>query len=292
MKIKITLVVISAVIAIAFGSLKLFPHKIEVANKLLKPTGIVLYDKNGNTPLIASVAKNDVDNIKKLLREGADINQFDKRRWLNPLFVTIINQGVKDDVAKVLLENGADVNLSNKDGFSALTFLAASGPKKIGIAQLLIDHGADVNKLTNAEHYGSSYSTFSKDESPLQLCIGKTFTPPLLAELLIKNGADIFIKDKNQSSLLFHVYDIKLAKYLLNNNLDPNARNDSGETILHYIVQFNKGPDKEKFIKLLLEYKTDINALDQKGRTPLDCTNDLTLKAFLKKNGAISNASL
>lgn len=88
---KIALVVISAGIALAFGSLKLFPHKIEMVNKVLQPTGIMLYGKNGNTPLITSVAKNDVDKVKKLLREGADINKFDKRGWINPLFVAIIN---------------------------------------------------------------------------------------------------------------------------------------------------------------------------------------------------------
>lgn len=286
---RIALIVISVGIALALGYLKLFPNKIEMANKVLKPTGITLYDKNGNTPLIISVKNNDIDNVNKLLHEGADINKFDKKGWLNPLLVTIINPKVTDKTAKVLLENGADVNFSNKDGFSSLTFLAKNAPSKIDIAQLLIDHGADPNKLTNAKHYGSVYSTFSKDESPLQLCIKRT--PPLLAELLIKNGANIFIEDRYQSSLLHHVNDIKIATYLLENKLDPNKRNIRGETPLHYIVKYNSGPEKEKLIDLLLEYKADINSIDQEGRTPLDCTNDIALKAFLIKKGAVSNIS-
>ena len=224
-----------------------------------------------------------------LTRFSGKMMTTNKKGWLNPLFVAIINPGVKDEVEKVLLENGADVNLSNKDGFSPLTFLASHASTKLGMAQLLIDHGADINKLTNAEHYGSVYSTFSKDESPLQLCIKRR--PPLLAELLIKNGADIFIEDRYQSSLLYHVNDIKLATYLLVNKLDPNKRNVRGETPLHYIVKYNRGPDKEKLIELLLEYKADINAFDQEGRTPLDCTSDTALKAFLIKKGAVTKGS-
>jgi uncharacterized protein len=286
---KIILIVIAVLIPAGYFLIDLFPYKSESLNKVVQSTGIVKYDKSGNTPLIMSVAKNDLEKIQLLLRAGADINTFDKKGTLNPLFVAIINPKVTDETAKILLENGADLNLSNKDGFSSLTFLAKNAPSKINIAQLLIDHGADPNKLTNAEHYGSVYSTFSKDESPLQLCIKRT--PPLLAELLIKNGADIFIEDRYQSSLLHHVNDIKIGTYLLENKLDPNKRNVRGETPLHYIVKYNRGPEKEKLIDLLLEYKADINSIDQEGRTPLDCTNDIALKAFLIKKGAVSNIS-
>ncbi len=47
------------------------------------------------------------------------------------------------EVARLLLERGADVNAKNKHGFTPLHFAAGIG--HTDVAKLLLEHGADVN---------------------------------------------------------------------------------------------------------------------------------------------------
>ena len=48
---------------------------------------------------------------------------------------------------KLLLVNGADANVTDKDGYNACTFAAGFG--NVTCLKLLIDHGADLNAADN-----------------------------------------------------------------------------------------------------------------------------------------------
>ena len=61
------------------------------------------------------------------------------------------------DVAKVLIQNGADVNAVDKDKWTALHFAAEKG--HVDVAKVLIQNGADVNavdKITDSTSLRSS----------------------------------------------------------------------------------------------------------------------------------------
>ena len=60
------------------------------------------------------------------------------------------------DVAKVLIQNGADVNAVDKDKWTALHFAAEKG--HVDVAKVLIQNGADVNAVDekkNGRHFTS-----------------------------------------------------------------------------------------------------------------------------------------
>jgi hypothetical protein len=90
--------------------------------------------------------------VKKSAVESLTLALLSKRSWTmsnvvkycvdsNPLFEACHNG--MDDVVKILLENGADVNFQRNDGATAL-FIACEMNYRT-IVRLLLSYGADVN---------------------------------------------------------------------------------------------------------------------------------------------------
>ena len=119
------------------------------------------------TPLTTAVEKRDIQEIKALLDSGANINEPGGDPAFTPLIFAIRYKYF--DVAKLLIERGADVNFS-----SPLTYAAEAGD--INMVNLLIEKGADVNFI-------------SGDGSPLVAAArqGKN----AVVERLLEKGADL-----------------------------------------------------------------------------------------------------
>ena len=75
-------------------------------------------DNSGDTALIMACSDSDVNVIKKLLDNGANINMKNPLNGNTPLITATAKKYV--DVVKLLMESGADVNARNKLGKSAL----------------------------------------------------------------------------------------------------------------------------------------------------------------------------
>ena len=99
------------------------------------------------------------------------------------------------EVVKQHIAAGADVNIKDDDGFTALYFAAQEGQKEI--AELLIEKGADVNvKLESqtAKENGMGGAT------PLRGAVANGHKET--AELLIVKGADVNVKEDLGITLL------------------------------------------------------------------------------------------
>lgn len=82
--------------------------------------------------------------------------------------------------ARLLLENGADVNIADGSGNTALHFACIYG--SVSCARLLLDHGADVNARNNAGY------------TPLmRIFTGGSSRIADIVRLLLDNGADASI---------------------------------------------------------------------------------------------------
>ena len=84
-----------------------------------------------------AVISNDVDKIKMLLKNGANVD-------LNYGLIRACAGSGHEDVARLLLENGANVNSSTGNGSTPLFWAARFG--HYNIAKLLIKYGADINQ--------------------------------------------------------------------------------------------------------------------------------------------------
>ena len=77
--------------------------------------------------------------VKLLLEKGADINA-DSNGLTAIMAATMAN---RKDVAKILLEKGANANVKMSDGETCLMYALDDGREEI--AKMLLEKGADVN---------------------------------------------------------------------------------------------------------------------------------------------------
>jgi hypothetical protein len=107
-------------------------------SKLLRRGANPNAKEDGSTPLHLAVLKEHADIAKLLLEHGADVNAKDKYGG-TPLHRAVLTEDA--DVVTLLLEHGADVNAKDKYGGTPLHLAAAKG--HADIARLLLEHGAD-----------------------------------------------------------------------------------------------------------------------------------------------------
>ncbi|MBI5892070.1 MAG: ankyrin repeat domain-containing protein [Deltaproteobacteria bacterium] len=92
------------------------------------------------TPLTKAAESGDINAVKRLLNEGADVNAKDSNNW------TALTEAARDgntEIVKLLIEKGADVHAKAYKGYSALMVAALGGNTEI--VKLLIEKGADID---------------------------------------------------------------------------------------------------------------------------------------------------
>jgi hypothetical protein len=88
-------------------------------------------------PLLDAARRGDTAKVRRLLAEGAGINQIDKYGKSALMLVSIYNHL---ETASVLLEDGADVNHANRWGFTPMSAACIGG--NLDMVQLLSSYGA------------------------------------------------------------------------------------------------------------------------------------------------------
>jgi len=136
--------------------------------------------------------------IELLLANGADVNNIaPKGKFITrtPALIYAVKNNLFD-IYKILIANGADVNLPDSDGITPLMYAS-----NIEIVKDLIKRGANVDVKNK---YGETALNRSKNIE--------------LIKCLIENGADVNVKDHNGQSLLLKAYklnNIELKTYLI-----------------------------------------------------------------------------
>jgi len=146
--------------------------KYEAAEYLLKKRANVnSADSYGLAPLHLAVCCKDVDLsfIEHLIEKGADVNLKNTSDGWRGLHYAI--SCGSDDVARLLIEKGAEVNAIADDGTTPLILAAQND--SVFIAKLLLEKGANVNwrdmKKKNAISYAKGVLGFHKKKKMMQL---------------------------------------------------------------------------------------------------------------------------
>ena len=202
--------------------------------------------------LLIAIDEDNTYDAKILLASGmVDVN-CSRDDYGNPTGLQVAAMKGHKEMARILIGNGAELNVADKRGETPLHWAAQGGHKEVG--RLLIENRADVNV---ADEYG---------RTPLHEAIKNDKKE--VARLLIESGAEVNMADKDGETPL-HKGAIRghqeVAQFLIENGADVNVADEDGETPLHWAA------DKahKKVALLLIENGADVNVVDKLGITPL-----------------------
>ena len=191
-------------------------------------------------------------------------------------------KGYRPDMVKLLVEKGAKVNATDKNGDTALTAYACrSRRESVELVTFLIERGADVNAQNNRGVRALHRAT--KDPEIVRMLLEKGATPnvknadgktplhravlnPESTQMLLEKGADVNAADKYGKTPLHQAkYCERCVQMLLEKGARVNVADEDGRTPLHEAVDVLS----LESVKQLIKKKADVNAADSKGRTAL-----------------------
>ena len=135
---------------------------------------------------------NKIDKMKKLLKKGIDINERDDEFGNSPLMTAIAERN--EEMALLLIENGADVMVQNKERYNALHYAAIYN--NLAVAQAILEIS------TNPLHAEDMHKS-----QPLYRALRNACKEPFtMIKLFLDKGAD-----KNHGSLSewLKIFDIE-----------------------------------------------------------------------------------
>ena len=174
-------------------------------------------------------------------------------------------EGNHEEVAKLLLDHGADVAAATNNGRTALMLAAAGGHE--AVTKLLLDHGADVATATKKGQTALIRAAFGGHEA--------------VTKLLLDHGADVAAADGTGKTALIRAGHEAVTKLLLDHGADAAAADNDGRTALMFAAL----EGHEAVAKLLLDHGADAAAADEDGLTAL-------IRAALKGHEAVTKLLL
>jgi len=203
-----------------------------------------------NKSLFEAVKKADVEQVRLLLAQGADVDAkwgdthtTEKGNDRTPLSYAVDANNM--DLVKLLVEGGADVNAG-----SWPPLCGAVDNNNTAIAEYLIDHGANVN--------------YPKDWGPLQATTAISNSVEM-AKLLIARGADINSRIYPVLNNAIYKERKDLCEFLIQRGADVNAKDKWGTTPLDYATR----SDDSDFVKILIAHGAKVDTKCWDGETVL-----------------------
>lgn len=141
-----------------------------------------------NNMLLLAMEVNDYGMVEFLVENGINVNVKYKDSPASILYYAIVNKQTK--IAKLLIENGADITELNDQKQTLLHLAAKSG--QIDVVKLLIEKGADVNAV---DTHGRTplHEAVCLSDAQLPLFELEEFiqNKTKISKLLIKKGANV-----------------------------------------------------------------------------------------------------
>ncbi len=213
----------------------------DVAGELIRRgANIDARDREGRTALLMSVNRGSVHAVDMLVQLGADIHLVTFDREKSALHIAA--EAGHQDIAKILLQNGARLDAPDVNGVTALMHAAADG--HTAVAQYLLGRGAKINLTDNGGWTALHWNA------------GSEHSGPEMSALLMRYRAGV------------HARGVEPARQGDNNHLVwyQSRKNKSRDWTPLHLAAF-KGQDK--VVLELLQAGADPNALTANHQTPL-----------------------
>ncbi|MCL5996613.1 MAG: sigma-70 family RNA polymerase sigma factor [Chloroflexi bacterium] len=119
----------------------------------------------GYTAMHWAAATNDQALLKALLERGAEVNAASPRDRSTPLHAAAFMRW--PEAAALLLENGADPDAQDQNGYTPLHLAARAG--QVTIASALLQHGATVDAKDSGGHTPADWAAFKNAQAVLDV---------------------------------------------------------------------------------------------------------------------------
>ena len=190
---------------------------------------------NNNIKLIRSSMFGNKETVKKLLKEGADVNAKNSDGYTA---LILASSNGRTEIVKMLLEKGADVNATDKYVYTALELASRNGHTEI--VAMLLDNGADVNAKNVYGYTALIWGSRNKHTEIVAMLLDK------------KYGADVNATDDDGDTALMKV-------------INCNEEDDRP----WYYVEY----DIIEIVEMLLTAGADVNVVNN-NKTALDIAEE------------------
>ncbi len=236
----------------------------------------------GFSPVLFAAQQGDVESGRLLLRAGADANDRASNDRKTALIVAAASANT--DFSTLLLDSGANPDLSDESGFTALHY-AALDAGGADIVRTLLAHRANPNPRTTKDSREYVYAGVNlTGATPLFLAASRGNVQTVRA--LLAGGADPFMTTEKGTAPL-HVATwggspyagdwtedeksnlLEVTRLLVEKGADVNSTGEHRWTPLHGAAY--KGVDR--VVQFLVEHGARIDVFDEYGQTPLSIAN-------------------
>lgn len=259
------------------------------------------------------------DLLRILIESGANVNtidnsDFEKKPpllWLIDVFDTQLLSSPNENTdriyesVKLLLENGADVNLRGTSQDSALIY--AVKIRQSRLVEMLIAAGAKINFQNDEDRTAYSYAAQLGDKELKKILIkaGADVTIGVkeyrkecgenaffqaaadgrtdVVEAILASGIDVnSANEEGKMTALMRAFEESTVDSLLAAGANVNLKDNSGHSALMWAVLFRN----KKVVEKLIAAGADVNAKNNKGESVLELASNSDIEKMLIKAGA------
>lgn len=230
------------------------------------------WKKRGYTELTIATLDGNLPHVRELLKSGTDPNEITEYLGSAPLILAC--KGGELEIARELIEHGADITLPDENKYTALMF--ASQRNNLDLVKLLLKTAEEHFVFQDeVKDYVNIATPFEENDACEAGFTALMFADEIeVIRELIKCGADLNHVNYGKMTVLLRAcrdHSEELVTELCEHGADVNlAEHDPGEetdgyTPLHYAAS----DGSVNMIKTLCKHGANVNAKDANGYTAL-----------------------
>ncbi len=235
-----------------------------IFEKLINHPSIDVNPKDSNIafPISRAINFSDWERAKKMIEHPSFNPKAADKEGITYLHSAVFNNDIESlNMARLLIEKGADINAKEFAGTTLLMFACAKGD--INKVKLLLEHQANVNDIDKGGYSALTYACATGNKE--------------IVELLLKNDAQINGTNALNASIVRKYSEI--SDLLLNHpQININEPDSMGQISLHLA---SLSGDAKLTAQLLEKDPSGANLKSKNGKTPLDLACELQAKDII-----------